>query len=225
MFHRRTLQSNASCVIKWSCISIRSTSTSLFLSNYFMIIRFYYVANLSTLISSQDEKLPRHNQLNVSKGLITRSRRRRAGRLFKDFASLRANARASDVKRRLHLPSPFILGMHWNRNYVTMDGREHESVGGQPGMTIDLSPKIFALSLSEINGVVHDRGLLHIRRKIIAIRNLFEWPEKKIRRILFHLLSSNLTPCKSQFLITTFILSFISLFYFRDIIRNYSRKI
>jgi len=34
-----------------------------------------------------------------------------------------------------------------------MDGREHESVGGQPGMTIDLSPKIFAPSLSEINGV------------------------------------------------------------------------
>jgi len=59
-----------------------------------------------------------------------------------------------------------------------MDGREHESVGGQPGMTIDLSPKIFAPSLSEINGVKHDRGLLHIRRKIIAIRN-FEWPEKK----------------------------------------------
>jgi len=38
------------------------------------------------------------SQLNVSKGLIARPRRRRAGRLFKDSAPLcRADARASDV--------------------------------------------------------------------------------------------------------------------------------
>lgn len=86
----------------------------------------------------------------------------KAAGVFEDSVSLRWRA-CLWRKRGLHLSSPFILPMHWNRNYVTgRAARERERERGwAPGVTIDLPLRKYLLPqcrlspsvVNEIDGI------------------------------------------------------------------------